>query len=187
MARGTTTTGTVRRVTGAGADFANHCMELLAPLGPVLARRMFGGFGLYVDGLFLAIISRDELYLKADAASQARYAEAGCEPFRYSKTGKDGQEAVASLNYFRPPEETLESPALMLPWGRLAMESALRSANAKPKARTPKKSAGSSAEPSTDRKEKPAKALKAVTAEAPRVRRSPGAGRAAAARRKAGG
>ena len=159
MAR-TTTTGTVRRITGAGADFANHCMELLTPLGPVLARRMFGGFGLYVDGLFVAIISRDELYLKADGTSQSRYEDAGCEPFRYSKTGKDGRQDVASLNYFRPPEETLESPALMLPWGRLAMESALRSANAKPKARTPKKSAGTSAEPRTDTKEKPARALK---------------------------
>lgn len=181
MARGTTTTGTVRRVSGAGSDFANHCMELLAPLGPVLARRMFGGFGLYVDGLFLAIISRDELYLKADAASQPRYVEAGCEPFRYSKTGKDGQEAVASLNYFRPPEDTLESPALMLPWGRLAMESALRSVNAKPKASTAKKSAGTTAAPRTDRKEKPVTA-----AAAPMVKRSPDAGRATA-RRKAGG
>ena len=185
MAR-TTTSGTVRRITGAGADCANHCMELLAPLGPVLARRMFGGFGLYVDGLFVAIISRDELYLKADAASQSRYVEAGCEPFRYEKTAKDGRQEVASLNYFRPPEETLESPALMLPWGRLAMASALRSANAKPKARTPKKSAGTSAEPSTVTKEKPAKALKGVTAAAPAVRRSPGAGRTAA-RKKAGG
>jgi DNA transformation protein len=186
MARGTTTTGTVRRITGAGADFANHCMELLVPLGPVLARRMFGGFGLYVDGLFLAIISRGELYLKADALSQSRYVDAGCEPFRYSKSGKDGRQEVASLNYFRPPEETIESPALMLPWGRLAMEAALRSANAKPKASTPKNSAGTSAEPRTERKEKPVKALKGVTSAAPAVRRSPGAGRTAA-RKKAGG
>lgn len=155
MARGTTTTGTVRRVTGAGSDFANHCMELLSPLGPVLARRMFGGFGLYVDGLFLAIISRDELYLKADAQSQSRYEAAGCEPFRYSRTGKDGREEVASLNYFRPPEETLESPALMLPWGRVAMESALRSANSKAKTSTPKKRAGTTAAPSTEKKAKP--------------------------------
>lgn len=179
MARGTTTTGTVRRVSGAGSDFANHCMELLAPLGPVLARRMFGGFGLYVDDLFLAIISRDELYLKADAVSQPRYLEVGCAPFQYSKTGKDGRQEVASLNYFRPPEETLESPALMLPWGRLAMEAALRSANAKPKASTPKKSAGTTAEPRTEKKVKPVKAA------APAVTRSPGAGRTA--RKKAAG
>lgn len=186
MAQGTTTTGTVRRMTGARADFANHCMELLTPLGPVVARRMFGGFGLYVDGLFLAIISSGELYLKADAVSQSRYVDAGCEPFRYSKTGKDGRQEVATVNYFRPPEETLESPALMLPWGRLAMESALRSANAKPKARTPKKSAGTSAEPRTVTNEKPAKALKGVTTTAPAVKRSPGAGRTVARKKAAG-
>ncbi|OWQ90421.1 hypothetical protein CDN99_13800 [Roseateles aquatilis] len=152
-------------------------MELLAPLGPVLARRMFGGFGLYVDDLFVAIVSRDELYLKADAVSQSRYVEAGCEPFRYSKAGKDGRLETASLNYFRPPEETLESPPLMLPWGRLAMEAALRSVNAKPKASTRKKSAGTAAALKTEKK------LKSDT-DGPAVKRPPAAGRAS--RKRAG-
>ena len=65
MARGTTTTGTIRRVAGAGSDFANHCMELLAPLGPVLARRMFGGFGLYVDDLNAEFIDQATVVLIA--------------------------------------------------------------------------------------------------------------------------
>ncbi|MET0208649.1 MAG: TfoX/Sxy family protein [Burkholderiaceae bacterium] len=115
--------------------FARHCLELLAPLGPGRMRRMFGGYGIYVDELFIALIFNDELYLKADATSQSRFMDAGCEPFLYGKTGPDGQAATAQLNYYRPPEETLESPALMQPWGRLAMEAALRAANAKaPKA-----------------------------------------------------
>lgn len=175
MAQGTTTAGTVGRLTGARSDFANHCMELLAPLGPVRGRRMFGGFGLYVDDLFIAIVSGDELFLKADALSQPRYLEAGCEPFRYAKPGKDGRPETFSLNYFRPPEETLESPALMRPWGRLAMESALRSVNAKPKASTPKNRAGTTAAPSTEKKVKPDKAT-------PPVKRP----RAAARKRAAG-
>lgn len=111
--------------------FAFHCMELLAPLGPVRHRRMFGGHGLYVDDLFIALISGDELFLKADAQTQAQFQAAGCEPFRYGKTGPDGQPASGQLNYYRPPEETLESPALLRPWARLAMEAALRAANTK--------------------------------------------------------
>lgn len=49
----------------------DHCLELLAPLGAVRARRMFGGYGLYVDDLFVALIAVDRLYLKADETSAA--------------------------------------------------------------------------------------------------------------------
>ncbi|UXH79020.1 TfoX/Sxy family protein [Roseateles amylovorans] len=111
--------------------FAAHCSELLSPLGPVRSRRMFGGHGLYVDDLFIGLILRDQLYLKSDAQSRPRYLAAGCEPFRYSRTRADGTTVEADLSFFQPPEDALESPALMRPWGRLAMESALRSANAK--------------------------------------------------------
>ena len=34
-------------------DLRDHCLELLAPLGRVRSRRMFGGHGLYVDDLFI--------------------------------------------------------------------------------------------------------------------------------------
>lgn len=107
-------------------------MELLAPLGPIRSRRMFGGYGLYADGLFVAIISSDQLYLKTDDQTRPRFEAAGCEPFRYERRGPDGQVMTASLGYFQPPEEALESVVIMTPWARLAMEASLRSANAKP-------------------------------------------------------
>jgi hypothetical protein len=37
--------------------FADFCCELLASLGPLRARRMFGGWGLSVDGLTVAIVA----------------------------------------------------------------------------------------------------------------------------------
>ena len=64
--------------------FVEHCLELLAPLGAVRSRRMFGGWGLYVDDLFIAIIAADRLYLKAASEHRQRFADAGCEPFVYS-------------------------------------------------------------------------------------------------------
>ncbi len=113
--------------------FVAHCMELLAVLGPIRAKRMFGGHGLYADDVFVAIITGDQLYLKTDDQTRPRFEAAGCAAFRYDRRAKDGSVTTASLGYYQPPEEALESGALMSPWARLAMEAALRSANAKPK------------------------------------------------------
>lgn len=109
--------------------FIELCVELLQPLGPVRPRRMFGGHGIYVDGLFMALVIQNQLYLKTDDVSRERFVAAGCEPFSYAT--KSGERMV--LSYYRPPEEVLESPPLMLPWARLALEAALRAANAKAK------------------------------------------------------
>jgi DNA transformation protein len=107
-------------------DLLEHCVELLAPLGHVRWRRMFGGIGLYADDLFIAIIAGERLYLKAGPESRPRFEAAGCEPFTYSaRTG-----AVA-LGYWSAPPDAMESPALMMPWARLAMQAALAARNAK--------------------------------------------------------
>lgn len=121
----------------------DHCIELLSPLGTVRARRMFGGHGLYVDELFVAIIAFDRLYLKAGPEFRPKFEAAGCEPFVYSaRTG-----AVA-LGYWSAPPDAMESPALMLPWARLALQSALAARNAAPV----KKPKAASARPRTRRK-----------------------------------
>jgi DNA transformation protein and related proteins len=103
-----------------------HCLELMAPLAPVRARRMFGGHGLYLDDVFVALIADDRLYLKVDAQSEALFAAAGCEPFVY-----DGQGRVITMGYRSAPPDAMESPALMAPWARLAMAAALRARAAK--------------------------------------------------------
>lgn len=117
-------------------ELVAHCLELLAPLGAPRARRMFGGHGLYVDELFVALIAFDRLYLKADAQTQARFEAAGCQPFVY-----DGKGRSVTMSYFSAPDDALESPAYMQPWGRLALEAALRAKAAKKpssRARRPK-------------------------------------------------
>ncbi len=106
-------------------DFVDYVMELLGPFGTVVSRRMFGGYGVHLDGLMFAIVSDDALYLKADEMNRIEYEQAGCEIFGYARKGKR-----ATLNFFRAPEEAMESPELMLPWARSAYAAALR-ANAK--------------------------------------------------------
>ena len=109
--------------------FTELCIELLSPLGPVRTRAMFGGRGFYVDGLFMALIADGQFFLKTDEQTRERFVAAGCTPFSYQT--KDGERVV--MGYYRPPEDALESPPLMLPWARLAFEAALRAANAKVK------------------------------------------------------
>ena len=107
----------------------DHCLELLAPLGAVRAKRMFGGHGLYIDELFVALIVFERLYLKVDASTQPAFLAAGCEPFVY-----DGKSKPITVNYWTVPAEAMESPALMQPWARQAIEAALRARAAKPAA-----------------------------------------------------
>lgn len=104
------------------ADFVDWCVELLSPLGRVRTRRMFGGHGLYVDDLFIAIAMAERLYLKVDEQSRPRFEAAGSQRFVYT-TAKGEQGA---LHYWSAPDEAMDAPAQMQPWGRLALASALR-------------------------------------------------------------
>jgi DNA transformation protein len=120
----------------ASPEFVTHCTELLAPLGSVRVRRMFGGHGFYVDEVFMALIGYDRLFLKVDAQTRPLFEAAGCEPFVYDAAGQN-----VALGYFSAPEEAMESPPLMEPWARHALAAALRARAAKPRATKPVKNA----------------------------------------------
>ena len=112
-------------MSSATPPFVSHCVELLAPLGAVRVRRMFGGWGLYVDEVFLAIIAFERLYLKANVNTQTRFEQAQCEPFVFEAKGK-----AMTMGYWTAPAEALDSPALMEPWARLALQAALSARSA---------------------------------------------------------
>ncbi|MFM9968567.1 MAG: TfoX/Sxy family protein [Burkholderiales bacterium] len=103
-------------------EFADYIQDLLAAHGRILVKRMFGGHGVYCDGLFIAILSGDTLYFKADEATRQAFETADCARFTYSRAGK-----TATLGFYAAPAEALESPALIKPWANLAIEAALRS------------------------------------------------------------
>ncbi len=107
-------------------DFADYAVELLGTLGRVAARRMFGGYGLYCDGVMFALIADDVLYLKADEASRGEFERAGSEPFVYDARGRR-----TTMAYWRTPDEAMESRELAAPWARAALAAALRARAAK--------------------------------------------------------
>lgn len=115
--------------------FTEFLRELLEPLGTVVTRRMFGGHGVYCDGVFIAIVIDGRLFLKVDADTEPAFASAGCAPFVYESKG-----APIAMSYWSVPEEALDSPAQMLPWARLAMAAARRKGERKVgrKGRTPR-------------------------------------------------
>ncbi len=116
--------------TGPRTDpFVEHACELLSCVGPCVAKRMFGGWGISVDGMNIAVISRETLYLKGSGDTEAQWLAAGCRNFEYEAKGE-----VKKVCYFTAPDEAMESPALMLPWARLALEAAV-AARARPAAR----------------------------------------------------
>ena len=105
----------------AQADFAAYCAELLAPIGDVRTRRMFGGYGVYVDDAFIAIVSGDTLYLKADEETRPRFEAAGAKRFEYTRQGQQ-----RGAGFWTVPPDAMDSPAGMQPWARLALQAALR-------------------------------------------------------------
>ena len=108
----------------------DHLLELLSPLGAVSARRMFGGWGVYVEGLMLAIVVEGEPLLKVDALSRGRFEQAGCRPFIYRARGRE-----IPMSYWSVPEQALDSAEAMRPWALLAQEAARRKPAGKPKAK----------------------------------------------------
>lgn len=103
-------------------EIVAHALELFAPLPGLRVKPMFGGWGFYAEELFFALVAFDNLYLKADAISQAAFEAAGSQPFRY--TYRDGR--TVTMGYWTAPEEALESVAAMEPWARGALACALR-------------------------------------------------------------
>lgn len=102
--------------------FADRVVARLLPLGPVRARAMFGGFGLYREDLMFALIAGERLYLKVDDETRARFAEAGSTPFTYARG--DGERIV--MSYWAAPVGTLDDPAALLPWAELGLAAARR-------------------------------------------------------------
>ena len=102
--------------------FHEFVMELFAPMGPVHVRRMFGGAGVFHDGLMFALIADDVIYLKTDAALRAELEAEGCEPFLWTRPS-DGK--VADMGYVSLPPDAMDAPDLASEWGRKAFAVAL--------------------------------------------------------------
>ncbi|HEX9707953.1 MAG TPA: TfoX/Sxy family protein [Steroidobacteraceae bacterium] len=107
--------------------FRDFVIEQLAPSGRVAARPMFGGIGLYLDGLFFALIDDDTLYFKTDHSNRARYEQAGSSPFCPFPDRPE-----KSMAYWQVPAEVLEDSEELAAWARESMNVALAARTKRP-------------------------------------------------------
>ena len=108
------------------SDFIAHLAELFEVFGPVTIRRMFGGHGVFRDGLMFGLVVDDTLYLKADEQNRVMFESCGLPRFVYAKKGKH-----VSLSYYLAPGDALEDPQMLAEWARPAFDAALRGNRAK--------------------------------------------------------
>jgi DNA transformation protein len=97
-----------------------RAVAALDPLGPVDARAMFGGHGLYVDGAMVAILAEGALYLKVDDQTRARFEQAGLDAFVTHSSGRP-----VRMSYHRAPEPIDDWDALR-PYAEMALAAAKR-------------------------------------------------------------
>lgn len=105
----------------ASPEFCAHVADLLAGFGPLSIRRMFGGAGLFRDGVMFALVVADTLYMKVDDATRPGYEAAGMGPFTYRRGGE-----AATLGYYQAPEAAMDDPDAMRDLAREAYAVALR-------------------------------------------------------------
>lgn len=117
------------------SQFADSLHDIFAELGRVEIKRMFGGHGVFHDGLMCALVADDTLYLKADAQTVAQFEALDLPPFAFRRG-----EQLMQTSYRQAPETVFEDRHEARTWTRRAFEAALRSANAKPdrRKRTPR-------------------------------------------------
>jgi DNA transformation protein len=94
--------------------------ELFAHFGPVTVRRMFGGAGIYAEGLMFAIVFDGAIYLKVDATSIPDFEREGCLPFVYTRAKSAGGVGL-TLSYWRMPERLYDDPDELAVWAGRAL------------------------------------------------------------------
>ncbi len=106
----------------ASDGFAEFLRDMLAPLGRVTTRRMFGKTGVFCDGVMLGMVTDDTLYFRVDDFNQADFAEARAfPPLNYNKRG-----AAIDLSFWRAPDRLFDEPDELVAWARIALAAARR-------------------------------------------------------------
>jgi DNA transformation protein and related proteins len=108
-------------------EFCDYVVDLLSPLGPASYRFMFGGYGVYVDGLMMGIVADDRLLLRADDENRPDYEALGIGPFQ------PYEDKSQSMPFFAVPDEVMDDPEELLEWARKSIAATLRKKTAKKK------------------------------------------------------
>ncbi|MFN4184256.1 MAG: TfoX/Sxy family protein [Hyphomonas sp.] len=118
--------------------FHEFVLELLSGVGPISIRRMFGGAGVYQEGVMFALLSEDQVYLKVDEALRADLVAEGGAPFLYLRSS---DARPIDLGYVSLPSSAMDDPDEAAAWARRGLNAA-RAAKAKNPPKKRKSKAG---------------------------------------------
>jgi DNA transformation protein len=120
---------------GVRNQFKDHVVEVLAPLGPVAAKRFFGGIGITHGETLFAMIMGETLYFRVNDESRPRYVAAGAEPFSY-ETKTCTREIPG---FYAVPDTLLDEPDELIDWAKtaIAVAAAKKAGKKKTKSKTP--------------------------------------------------
>ncbi|PIR00921.1 MAG: competence protein TfoX [Nitrospinae bacterium CG11_big_fil_rev_8_21_14_0_20_45_15] len=96
-------------------SFRDYFLEQLDRLSGLTNRRLFGGYGFYLDGKFFAILYQGRVYFKTDIVTRAPYLEQGMQAFRPT-------EKQTLKNYYEVPAEVLEDSEQLMQWALRARQ-----------------------------------------------------------------
>jgi len=102
--------------------YVDYILDILSPIGGIKARKMFGGYRIYKNGIFFALIAEDVLYFKVDDSNRADYESHGSKPFTYE--GKSKKTVV--MSYWQVTEDILEDHNELALWVAKALKVATK-------------------------------------------------------------
>lgn len=91
-------------------DFIDYVIDQLSDWGKVTVKRMFGGAGLYYDGLAFAMVSNDVVFLKVDETNKYKYIQQGSLPL------KPFSSDVIVPSFYNVPDEIFEDSDQFVEW-----------------------------------------------------------------------
>ncbi len=95
--------------------------ELFAPFGSVTVKRMFGGAGIWSEGLMFGLVFDGAIFLKVDEISIPDFEREGSQAFVYTRAKSKGRVGRASLSYWRLPERLYDDPDELAVWAARAL------------------------------------------------------------------
>ncbi|MDP2949464.1 MAG: TfoX/Sxy family protein [Chloroflexota bacterium] len=95
----------------ADKGFHDAVMDLLAPLGEVRSRAMFGGYGIFHEDDMFALISGSTLFLRIDDSTRSKFEQAGSRQHR-------------PMPYYSVPPEVMQDGTKLHEWARTAIDTA---------------------------------------------------------------
>jgi DNA transformation protein len=105
---------------------AEALKALFEPFGSITVKRMFGGSGIYAEGLCFAIEADGEVFLKTDSLSRADFSATDSVPFTYMAKGKS-----RPTSYWSLPTAADEDDDELRRWAGMGLDAARRAATAK--------------------------------------------------------